>query len=209
MADVARHERFGASRKRYLEKRTVGFIRSFGSDGSCRNALTLCFEEIQEIRDVGSIQAELRPSKNGPVLGQDAVVGEKSDLAGQEQVKDATGIAFRIQQARHEDVRVEDDSQPERRRRRASRISRLIPAMESLLKPVSAAFLRMRDTARIALALRMAATVSSSRVSSIPTRTPIGFPLEVRTTSSFESVDQRRPGLFRSSRTLTYLTGRV
>jgi len=156
MAHVARNEGVGASRNRHFQKRPVGLVRQFQSERRRRDTFTCCFQQIQEIRDVGIVKAELRSAKNGSVLSQDAVVGEKSDFAGQEQVEDATGIAFRVQQARHDNVRVENDSQAERRRRRTSRISRLIPAMESLLRPVSAAFLRMRDTARIALTLRMA-----------------------------------------------------
>lgn len=77
--------------------------------------------------------------------------------------------------------------------------------MDILSFPDSAALRRILETARTALARRMASTVSSSRVSSTPMRTPIGFPLAVRTTSSFESADQTRPGRFLSSRMLTYL----
>lgn len=209
MAHVACDERLGASCDRHFQKRTVGLVRQFHAERRRCDTLTHCFEKTQKIRNVISAEAELRAAKYGAVLGQNAVVDEKSDLARQKQIDDAPGIPFGIEEARHDDIRVENDSQAERRRRRTSRISRLISPMVSRLRPVSAAFLRMRDTARIALALRMASTVSANRVSSTPTRTPIGFPFEVRTTSSFESVDHKRPGLFRSSRTLTYLTPEV
>src|SRR6266508_5396180 len=162
------------------------------------------FDGVEEARDLLRLRRELRAREDGPILRQHPIVHEERYLSRQEEIHNSPGILARVEEARDQDVRVEDDPQAGRRRRRTAAISRLISAMGMRSLPVSAALRRIRETARIALARLIAATVSSRRVSSTPSRTPIGFPFAVSTTSSFESTDHTRPGRFRSSRMLTY-----
>jgi hypothetical protein len=209
MAGVAGYERLGASGHGDFEKAEVFRVRKLNTERRRRDSNALRFDLVEQIGNVLCIEGELPAMEHGAVLRKDAVVHEERDLSGQKKIHDAAGISFGVQEAGDEDVRVENDPQAGRRRRRAFAISRLISAIESLSAPVSAALRRIRDTARTALALRIASTVSSRRVSSTPTRTPTGFPLAVSTRSSFESADHTRPGRLRSSRTLTYFTLRV
>lgn len=83
MTDVARHERVGARGQRHFQKRPVGLVRQFQAERRRGDTLALRFEKVQEIRDVGRVEAELRTPKNSTVLGQNAVVDEKGDLARQ------------------------------------------------------------------------------------------------------------------------------
>lgn len=209
IAGVTRDESLRISSNADLEEREVSFVRQLDVERQRCHSYALCFDMVEDIRDVAGIESELWPTKHGPVFSEDPVVDEERHLSREEQVESAARIPAWVQKSGDEHVRIENDSQAGRRRRRTSRTSRLIWAMELRSVPVSAAFRRMRDTARMALALRMASTVSSNRVSSTPTRTPMGLPFAVRTTSPFESVDQTRPGRLRSSRMLTYFMGRV
>src|ERR1700693_5519791 len=161
-------------------------------------------DRVEEARDLLRLQRELRAREDGPILRQNPIVHEERYLSREEEIHDSPGIPARVEDARDQNVSVEDDPQVGRRRRRTAAISRLISAMDMRSLPVSAALRRIRETAIIALARLIAVTVSSRRVSSTPSRTPIGFPLAVSTTSSFESTDHTRPGRFRSSRMLTY-----
>ncbi len=123
MPAVSGHQAVGVAGERDLQEGTVERVGEIGVDRVGRNEDPLPFDELEEVPHIEPVEGELRARQNRPVLRDDPIVEEESQTSVEQPIDDPARRAVGIEETRHQDVGVEDDSQAERRRRRTARIS--------------------------------------------------------------------------------------
>lgn len=98
MSYVARDQRVCATGKRHFEKRQIVRIRKLDCQWVWHDALSHRLQRREDSAQLSRIERELRPARHLAVLGENSIVGQERELAGEGQIEENCRGAVRREQ---------------------------------------------------------------------------------------------------------------
>lgn len=109
---------------RHLKKRQIGQVRKVYIDLTGTDVFTIGLNVVQQNINPVGLKTKGWPGEHLAILAKNTVIVEDNNRRGEDGVNDLSGRTMRTDNAGHEHVGVDDDSQSDFRLERTARISR-------------------------------------------------------------------------------------